>query len=376
MNAVTTPKILVRGIDLARSGLEKADPSQLALFARSLAHEVLDRAEVPVLESEDSWGQIADAWAQAVSRSAIDGLVVRDVAVSAALDWIASSYPICPTSGLRDLGWDSWYAAIHVLLDIEEGQHEEAVEMLAEMLDAEFEAQSVTRTMDSIPSYATAEMSFVPYWDGQDRDQLVGDFGLNYSSPKMSISSIVKDSNFARMLSIFNVSIPEMMAAVAEFRHDELEDFTESIKTLPPVMAAYLQAEDQSLPKLMTAKDVITVVENAAQHAVPNISFQVRLRDLLAQDPGRPIVLESQNGKFHIGAHDGMMNGAGYMDSFKPTGPLCIDLTRGSVFSDKRWNATLHDVYYHRKSAYKVSLRQESGDQIEVARLLERVSRG
>jgi hypothetical protein len=377
MTTLMIPAVQVRGVEQARQGLARADAKAFSLFARSLAHEVLAHCEVPELAGESSWNKAADVWARAAWQELhLGGPYPRDAAVEAVLAWLEVTCPIQSETGLKALGWQSWCDAIRQLLEVPQGQTEEGVDLLAQMLEDEFNNQSVSRVTEAIPDQALVEMSFIPNWDGVNVEDLVDQLGLRYGRRVRSVASVEKNQAFARMLMAFNVSLADLTAAVEHTRPDEAGEYLASLDDLPPDLKRQVQRNDPSRAQLLQAGDLITVVENADDYAVPNVSFQARLRDLIAQDPARPMTLIPAGSGFHAGLHDGMVNGAGHMDTFNPSQELSIDLARGALISEDQWRVSPYKLYWHVKSAYRVSLSQSSGDQMDVIRVLERIGRG
>jgi hypothetical protein len=365
----TTPSLQIsrlRGIDAARSGVSKANPAEMRLLARSLAHEVVDHMEVNQLsEGGSACDRVADAWGRAAA--SLD----RDATVSEVVREITQLTGMNPASGLQALGFGAWDDLVREALGLEEGVHTEGVDMLAQMVCDEAEVLMDSRAIEAIPEHAMVEMSFVPGWDGRSKDEAVDSLGLSYSSRNCGLRTVQCGPEFAQMLRFFNVSIAELLAVVKDLRPDEYDAFADRVVSMEGWQGLYHVDADR--PSLMSAEGLLTVLENASQHALPNISFSVRLKSLLAIDPSRPIRLDCPGNRYHVGCHDGMVNGAGYMDTFEATGQVSIDLSAGALIGESRWNSSLSDVYWHNRSAYRVGISQPSEGQAEVSRLLERV---
>lgn len=355
----------LRGIDAARQGVERGNPANMVLLARSLAHEVVEHMDVQEL-SEGGCSEVAANWAQAATS------LNRDDAVQSTIELIISRARMDAATGLRNLGFDAWNDLVREVLGIEPGAYAEGVDMLAEMVAEQADQLMSARALEALPEHALVEMSFIPDWDGKDLDAAVGGSGLRFSSRHTGLRTVECNEAFAQMLRFFNVSIAELMEAVKNLRPDEYDSFVDRVVRMKGWQS--LSRVDVGRPSLMTAEGLITVLENASQYAIPNISFQVRLKSLLACDPARPIQLDAAENRYHVGCHDGFINGAGYMDTFQASGPVSIDLSKGVLISEDRWNSSLHSVYWHVKSAYRVSASQSSDDQLDLPRLLQRVA--
>lgn len=354
----------LRGSEAALSAVVRATPVGMSLFARSLAHEVVEHMEVDQLD-DDACALVAEAWARAAASGD------RDATIAAVIPWIAQYSGMQPESGLKSLGFAAWDDLIRAALKLEVDVHAEGVDMLADMVSREAEALADSRSMEAIPERAMVEMSYIPGWDGKDADAAVDQVGLRYSSRHTGVGTVECGPQLASMLRFFNVSVPDLLAAVQRLRPDEYDAFADRIVEMPGWQS--LSFVDQDRPGLMSAEDVITVIENTCQFSLPNLSFQVRLKSLLAVDPARPIQLDAAGNKYHLGCHDGFVNGAGYMDTFQAERPVSLSLSAGSLIGETRWKSSLTDVYWHVKSAYQVGVSQPSDDQLDISRLVQRM---
>lgn len=368
MNTSLASKLQIsrlRGIEAARLAVSKVNLDGMRLFARSIAHEVVDHMEIPEL-SDRSCHALADVWAAAARGGD------RDEAVSAVISWIEARAGITPASGLDRLGFEGWGDLVRAGLGLGEEDHPEGVDVLAELVASEAEALMGSRALEAIPSHAVVEMSYVPGWDGESPDEAVEQLGLSFTGPWCSVGTLNCGPQLDNLLRFANVSLPDFLAAVKLNRASEYEQFASRVQSY--LRHASPPAADRSRAQLMSAEDLITVVENSCRSAIPNVSFQVRLKALIGCDPARDLVLESPTKAFHIGCHDGFVSGAGFMDAVKPTGPVVLDLQSGALISEQRWSYSLARVYGHVKSAFRVTLHQESEDQVDVLRMMSRMN--
>ena len=355
----------VRGVELARNGVHRADPGPMSLFARSLAHEVVAACEVSPISDASELNQIADIWGRAARNG---GYPLSDV-----IQWVNGRYPIDYTSGLQRLGWASWRDAIRSILDIPHGCDEVGVDMLAEMLDLEFEAQAITRFIDLIPSDAVVSLAYVPGWDGLDKAELLSDFGLRFGPGERGIATVRKDARFFSMLRFFNIGLSDLDSEVS--LHDEAigRSYAASLEALTPAQVEELRWVDRARSACMKASDLALMLEEAVPGAFPVVFFKARVRELLAQDDGRPIVLVNEEGAYVVGVCDPIVRGQGSVERVALADPLRIDPVSGVVLACASLGCAEEMLEGFPEADLMVSLRQESEDQLDVSRMIRRI---
>ncbi len=356
----------LRGVDAARSAVIAASPAGMQALARSLAHEVVDRMEIPDL-GDESCGKVAGVWGAAARGGD------RDQAIFAVVDWIQRESGMSVSSGLRDLGFDSWDELAREAVGIQGGEAQEGVDMLAELVQMEAEAISGSRALEAIPASAMVEMSYIPQWDGVSADTAIEALGMRFLGPEGGVGSVECGPQLVAAMRFFNIAMPDLLAAVQKVRPQEYEGFAVRVAQKADELSI-VKSIDYARPALMSAEDFIDVIENASDGAIPNISFQIRLKSLLACDPAQEIVLRAKGNKYHVGCREGFINGSGYMDTFEVSEPVSIDLTSGVLINESRWNSSLSDVYWHVKSEYRVEPSQPSDDQLDFHRFSQRVA--
>ncbi len=201
---------------------------------------------------------------------------------------------------------------------------------------AEIQDQEV---MNLIPSGLHAELCWVPGWDEVDLDDLLYEFGLRSERCK---SNYIEDVQPGKWLEVFlkmvNCNSVDLIAA-AKARGPEGRFFAEKC-----AKADFKVSKDQNRPQLLTADQVITSIENAYYQALPMFHWEINVRSLFEMDPTRSMKLSTdKRGEVHVGFHEPVMNGGGYLDTYPGEVIIPPDATGFLGAARVRWN--VNEVY-------------------------------
>lgn len=188
-----------------------------------------------------------------------------------------------------------------------------------------------------IPTNLHAEFCWVPEWDGTSLDTLMDEFGLR-SQPYNSnyIEDVIPGKWLETFLKLVNQSSDALIAAAVATRDGQ--PFAEKCQA-----SSFKVDIDPSLPSLMTPEQVIESIENAHHWAVPMFHCEINVRALFEHDHTKPMRMTSTKGKVHLGLHDPVLNGAGYMDTYP--GEVTIPADATGFGGEKRWNWSINKVY-------------------------------
>ncbi len=192
---------------------------------------------------------------------------------------------------------------------------------------------------DLVPHGLHAELCYLPEWDGRSLDDLMDRNGLRSDRWKSNyIDDIQPGEWLAVFLRMVNVSAGELIAAAITTYGDAGWKFAETCGK-----ACFVVPSDPGRPSLMSGEEVIAAIENAHSLAVPTVHCEINLRALFEHDPTQAIRLATRNGKVHLGFHDGVVNGAGYMDAYD--GEVVVPAGAAGFYGEERQRWSINKVY-------------------------------
>lgn len=224
------------------------------------------------------------------------------------------------------------------LVDVEEAFREACEAVGADPDNAEdgvfddFENLVLAEVMNLVPSNLYAEFCWVPSWDGQDLDDLLGSLGIQSNRWR---STGLEDVLPGRWLEVFlklvNCSSVDLVAAAIAERGDEGRLLAERVAAKNLVVH-----QDQNRKQLLSGSQVIAAIENGYFMAVPMAHCEVNVRALYGLNPTQAMRISSdKEGSVHVGFHE-FINGGGYMDTYP--GELIIPPGEIGFASSKRWH--------------------------------------
>jgi len=195
-----------------------------------------------------------------------------------------------------------------------------------------------------IPTNLHAEFCWVPDWDGNNLDNLMEQVGLQSERYRDTDINLIKPGSWLEtFLRLVNQSSEAVTAWAIENRDGQ--SFADKCKT-----SSFKVEQDSSKPVLMTPEQVVVTIENAYMWAVPMFHCEINVRALFEHDHTRPMRLTSKNGTVHLGLHDGVLNGSGYMDTYQ--GEVVIPADATGFAGESRWHWGINKVYGIVKSSF------------------------
>lgn len=195
-----------------------------------------------------------------------------------------------------------------------------------------------------IPTNLHAEFCWVPDWDGNNLDNLMEQVGLQSERYRDTDINLIKPGPWLEtFLRLVNQSSEAVTAWAIENRDGQ--SFADKCKT-----SSFKVEQDSSKPVLMTPEQVVVTIENAYMWAVPMFHCEINVRALFEHDHTRPMRLTSKNGTVHLGLHDGVLNGSGYMDTYQ--GEIVIPAESTGFAGESRWHWGINKVYGIVKSCF------------------------
>lgn len=208
-----------------------------------------------------------------------------------------------------------------------------------EALYQEYVALHRESAFELIPAMLHAEFCYLPEWDGHSLDDLLDSNGLRSDIWKSSYIGDIQPGNWlAVFLRMVNQSTHEMIAAaIARFGADGIK-FADKCSAV-----GFEVVTDPTRPSLMTGAEVIETIENAYSLAVPTVHCEINVRALFEHDPTKPMQLTSSSGKVHLGLHEGIINGAGAMDSY--VGTITVPAGAAGFLGAERQRWGINETY-------------------------------
>ena len=204
------------------------------------------------------------------------------------------------------------------------------------------------RAFDLIPSSLHGELCWVPGWNGVNLDELMDEFGQRSSRSKSNYLEDVQPGRWlVELLKLGNCSSEALRGYCKEQGANGLIFVQETADLRWKVEA------DPLRPAVLTPEQVVAIIENGYQWAVPMAHAQINVRALFEHDCTKPMFWSTSQGKVHIGLHDGVLNGAGYMDAYD--GYLVIPANETGFAGEARWNWSINKVYGIVQSYFKVT---------------------
>lgn len=201
---------------------------------------------------------------------------------------------------------------------------------------------------DLIPSNLHGELCWVPGWNGVSLDELMEEFGQRSQRYNSNYIEEVQPGRWlVGLLKLGNCS-SEALRAYCKQRGSEGVAFVQHTADLRWRVEA-----DPLRPAVLAPEDVVAIIENGCQWAVPMAHAQINVRALFEHDCTKPMFWSTAQGKIHIGLHDGVLNGAGYMDAYD--GYLIIPQNETGFAGEARWHWSINKVYGIVKSYFKVT---------------------
>jgi hypothetical protein len=165
--------------------------------------------------------------------------------------------------------------------------------------------------LDALSPYLEVELCYIP---GYGESNGLEDMWITNRGVCSSATDVIPDNNLANFLRFVNVSSDEYIHAAFKQSQANLQDVSEDWKT-------FSVKADLSKPALISAEDVVEILDNATYGGVPVIAFRTNLKSLIEQDfsADRVMKLETASGAdavAQIGIHD-FINGSGHLATFK-----------------------------------------------------------
>ena len=190
-----------------------------------------------------------------------------------------------------------------------------------------------------ITSGLHAELCWIPGWNEADLDDLHYDFGLRSDHFK---SNYIEDVQPGKWLEVFlkmvNCSSTDLIGECIKQRGNEGRFFAEKC-----ARAQFKVEKDQNRYQLLTADQVIAAIENAYTGAVPMLHCHVNVRALFEMDPTQAMRLSTKQGKVHVGFHEGIFSGAGYMDTYP--GEIVVPAAATGFIGASRMRYDVNETY-------------------------------
>ena len=204
------------------------------------------------------------------------------------------------------------------------------------------------RAFDLIPSSLHGELCWVPGWNGVSLDELMEAFGQRSQRYNSNYIEEVQPGRWlVELLKLGNCSSESLRAYCME-HGAEGRIFVEHTADLRWKVEA-----DPMRPAVLSPEEVVSIIENGYTWAVPMAHAQINVRALFEHDCTKPMFWSTAQGKVHIGLHDGVLNGAGYMDAYD--GWLVVPANATGFAGEARWHWSINKVYGIVKSYFKVT---------------------
>ena len=204
------------------------------------------------------------------------------------------------------------------------------------------------RAFDLIPSGLHGELCCVPGWNGVSLDELMEEFGQRSQRYNSNYIEEVQPGRWlVELLKLGNCSSEALRAYCME-HGAEGRIFVEHTADLRWKVEA-----DPQRPTVLSPEEVVSIIENGYSWAVPMAHAQINVRALFEHDCTKPMFWSTAQGKVHIGLHDGVLNGAGYMDAYD--GWLVVPANETGFAGQARWHWSINKVYGIVKSYFKVT---------------------
>jgi hypothetical protein len=243
-----------------------------------------------------------------------------------------------------DGGWDDAFAqaAQEEGIDFDCMSHE----MRSQMFDA-YRAANQARAFDLIPGNLHAEFCWVPGWDGVSLDSLMEEFGQRSERYNSNYLDDVRPGRWlSELLSLGNCS-SEALRAHCMSLGEPGRRFVEATADLRWKVQA-----DASRPAILSPEDVVNIIENGHTWAVPMFHCEINVRALFEFDCTQAMVLTSdKRGEVHLGLHDGVLNGTGYMDTYP--GAVVIPAEATGFAGAARWRWSINETYGIVRSVFR-----------------------
>lgn len=197
----------------------------------------------------------------------------------------------------------------------------------------EYEELHREGAFDLIPSNLYSEFCWIPEWDGRDLDDLIETHGQRSDRYNSNYIEEVQPGNWLRiLLQLVNQSLSAVIDAATEMNPEAGNKFAEKCKK-----ANFTFEHDPARPNLMTGAQVVAAIENGYTYAVPLYHCFVNVRALFEFDPGKAMRMSSKKGEVHLGLHDGVLNGTGYMDTYPGEVVIPVDAIGFLGTNRMRW---------------------------------------
>lgn len=203
------------------------------------------------------------------------------------------------------------------------------------------------RAFELIPSSLHSELCWIPGWDGASLDDLADIFGQRSTRFKSNcLEDVVVDRWVEELLKLGNCSSDALrehcvsLGAKGEGYVVQADEIGLNV------------TEDPERPRLLEPEQIVTIIENAYTNAVPTVHAHINVRALFEHDCTAPMYWTTDRGKVHMGLHEGVYSGAGYMDTYD--GFIVIPANEIGFAGQLRWNWNVTDVYWLATSYLRV----------------------
>lgn len=199
-----------------------------------------------------------------------------------------------------------------------------------------------------IPTSLHAELCWIPGWDGENLDEmidLVGQRSERYNSNY--IEETVPGGWLIQLLKLANCPSSELRAYCMELGEAGRRFVQATADHRWKVEA------DPMRPMIIPPQKLVEVIENGYINAAPLAYAEVNVRALFEHDCTKPMLWSTQSGRIFLGLHDGVCNGAGYIDAFD--GCVVVPPNESGFAGANRWKWSISEVYGIVKSYAKVT---------------------
>lgn len=209
--------------------------------------------------------------------------------------------------------------------------------------------RSESELLPIIPSGLHAELCWVPGWDEASLDDMHYAFGLKSAHGRSNyIDDVLPGKWLEVFLQLVNCGSVELIGEAINLYGDAGRAFARQC-----AKAQFYISKDQNRPQLLTAAEVLSVIENAYPGAVPMVHCEINVRQLYQMDPAKAWRMTTKHGKVHVGFHEGVFSGAGYMDTYK--GSIVVPGDATGFIAASRLRYDIGDTYGLCKSMLRVT---------------------
>ena len=335
-------------IDRARQQLKISSLAAQAVLGelwRLIATQLA--SDLPNPFTEVDWysrdmGFVLEAWREGIKEwtaAGFQGMTPRQIAIAAVLDDVAHDADGHGEHEIRERQFDGVAAGDFIrktCIDVFGIAGESVADATVDNLPSQVqEIQYAEAMARGIPHGVHTEFCWVPSWDGDSLDELLDDFTIPTSGIHRGIEDVIPSKGLANLLKWANLSTYHLIDAAKGRNERQGEKLSERLK-------GFEVNKDYSRPQMLSAEELIDIIENSTCNSVPVVHCEVDVDALLKLDPRQAFALPLRGGRMHVGLHD-FMDGAGHMDCYFGT-PVVPSMALGFAWPG-RWRYGINTVY-------------------------------